>query len=298
MTKVTDDDLPDTPDAGTNTPSYTQIIWHWSTVEDALGYKWNTTNDYNSATDMGTANSKTETGLTCNSNYTRYVWAYNSCGQSTALTMTQSTLACWTCESTLTINHVAGTVAPVDKTVNYGTVTNIPGETSKCWITSNLGADHQATASNDNTEPSSGWYWQFNRKQGYKYSGSTRTPNTTWITEINEYLVWTAANDPCTLELGSGWRIPTAVEWTNVDAAGSWNNYLGPWNSALKIHMAGRLDYYYGTITDRGSKGYYWSSDQTMVLTMAQCLYFNSSSSAMNNYQKAFGEPIRCLKDQ
>ena len=61
---------------------------------------------------------------------------------------------------------MAGTVAPVDKTVTYGTVTNIPGETSKCWITSNLGADHQATAVNDATEASAGWYWQFNRHTG------------------------------------------------------------------------------------------------------------------------------------
>ncbi len=79
-----------------------------------------------------------------------------------------------TCGSSLTINHVAGVVAPVTKTVTYGTVTNIPGETSKCWITSNLGADHQATAINDATEASAGWYWQFNRKQGYKHDGTTQ----------------------------------------------------------------------------------------------------------------------------
>ena len=78
----------------------------------------------------------------------------------------------------LTINHVEGVVAPVTKTTTYGTVTNIPGELTKCWITSNLGSDQQATAVNDATEASAGWYWQFNRKQGYKHDGSTRTPNT------------------------------------------------------------------------------------------------------------------------
>ena len=52
------------------------------------------------------------------------------------------------------VNHVAGSVAPVTKTVIYGTVNNIPGEPTKCWITSNLGADHQATAVNDATEAS------------------------------------------------------------------------------------------------------------------------------------------------
>ena len=45
------------------------------------------------------------------------------------------------CGSNITISHVAGAVAPVTKTTTYGTVTNIPGEPTKCWITSNLGAD-------------------------------------------------------------------------------------------------------------------------------------------------------------
>jgi len=201
------------------------------------------------------------------------------------------------CGDVITIDHVAGNVAPVNKTVTYGTVTNIPGQTSKCWITSNLGADHQATAVNDATEASAGWYWQFNRKQGYKHDGTTRTPSTTWITEINEYSTWTTANDPCAIELGAGWRIPTAAEWTNVDASGSWVNYNGPWNSALKMHLAGRLDYFYGTLADRGSRGHYWSSSQTGLTTMAQSLFFSSSSCNISQYEKAYGHAVRCLKD-
>jgi hypothetical protein len=133
------------------------------------------------------------------------------------------------CGAPFTINHLAsGGIAPVDKTVTYGTVTNVPGEPSKCWITSNLGSDHQANAKNDASEASAGWYWQFNRKQGYKHDGTTRTPNSTWISSIVEDLQWHAANDPCTLELGTGWRIPTNAEWTNVDASGGWTNWTGP----------------------------------------------------------------------
>jgi len=109
----------------------------------------------------------------------------------------------WNCGSPITIHHVAGTVAPVTKTVTYGTVTNVPGEPTKCWITSNLGADHQATAVNDTTEPSAGWYWQFGRKQGYKYDGNLITPNTGWVIPL-EGNDWQVANDPCALELGSG----------------------------------------------------------------------------------------------
>jgi hypothetical protein len=54
------------------------------------------------------------------------------------------------------------------------------GETSKCWIASNLGSGHHAGYVNDDKEPSADWYSQFNRKQGYMHDGETRTPPA-WI---------------------------------------------------------------------------------------------------------------------
>ena len=200
------------------------------------------------------------------------------------------------CGISITINHVAGDVAPVNKTVTYGTVTNIPGENSKCWITSNLGADHQAIAVDDATEASAGWYWQFNRKQGYKYDATTRTPNTAWINSISESSDWTAANDPCTLELGSGWRIPTSTEWTNVDAGGTWADTDGPWNSGLKIHLAGYLFWGDGVLGARGYHGCYWSSTQD-DLTYSNLFYFFYNFSSMTMSSKANGFSIRCIRD-
>ncbi len=83
------------PTGGTHTATQTQIIWHWNAASGASGYKWNTVNTYSSATDMGTSTSKTETGLTCGTSYTRYIWAYNSSGcKSTAVTLTKSTSSC------------------------------------------------------------------------------------------------------------------------------------------------------------------------------------------------------------
>ena len=197
---------------------------------------------------------------------------------------------------TFTINHVAGAVAPVSKTVTYGTVTNIPGVPSKCWITSNLGADHQATAVSDATEASAGWYWQFNRKQGYKNDGATRTPNTAWILPINENFDWQAANDPCTLELGGNWRLPTHFEWNNVNAGGGWTNWDGPWNSGLKLHAAGGLQYNDGTLSGRGATANYWAGDQHST-THGWTLNFNSISSTINNPDKSYAFPVRCLRD-
>ncbi len=287
--------LPASPTAGTHQSSQTQIIWNWNTVPGVTGYKWNIVNNYTTATDMGSATTKTETNLACNTIYARYVWAYNNCGHSSNVSLIQSTSLCSPCGTSITITHVAGNVAPVNKTVTYGTVTNIPGELLKCWITSNLGSDRQALSKFDGTEASAGWYWQFNRKQGYKHSGGIRTPNTVWITNISEYSDWTAANDPCSLELGSGWRLPVFSEWNNVDETGGWSDWNGPWNSPLKLHAAGYLSGSDGSILARGSEGAYWSSSQNGVAD-AWSLYFKSDYCSAYNDNKEVGLTVRCIK--
>lgn len=83
------------PAAGTHVPSQAQVVWNWNTVSGATGYKWSTGNVYSGATDQGNVLTKTETGLTCNTAYTRYVWAYNASGCVSAVTtLSQSTSAC------------------------------------------------------------------------------------------------------------------------------------------------------------------------------------------------------------
>ncbi|MHC1776289.1 MAG: hypothetical protein AB9834_12860 [Lentimicrobium sp.] len=202
----------------------------------------------------------------------------------------------WTCGIyTLTINHLAGSVAPVNKTVTYSTVTNIPGEPAKCWITSNLGADREATNAYDGSEASAGWYWQFNRMQGYKHDGSSRTPNTAWISNINEDFDWQASNDPCRIELGTGWRIPTSAEWSNVDATGGWTNGNEPYVSDLRLHSAGELDNT-GILIYRGQLGAYWANTQSDPAN-AYWLYFNSGQCGMNTDEKITGKSLRCINN-
>jgi uncharacterized protein (TIGR02145 family) len=201
------------------------------------------------------------------------------------------------CGLSITVNHlVAGGVAPINKTVTYATVTNIPGALTKCWITSNLGADHQATSAIDDTEPSAGWHWQFNRKQGFKHDGTTRTPNTAWLSSIVENSDWTAANDPCALELGNGWRLPTSIEWTNVDASGGWANRTDAFNSALKLHAAGYLYQSTGPWINQGLTGHYWSSKQSGT-SLGLYLYFHGGDSSVATDSKAAGFSVRCIKD-
>jgi hypothetical protein len=195
-----------------------------------------------------------------------------------------------------TVGHVAGPVAPVDKTVTYGTVINIPGTPGKCWITRNLGASQQASAVDDNTEAPAGWYWQFNRKQGYKHDGVTLTPAWT-ITGISESFDWLSENDPCRIELGISWRIPTYTEWNNVDNAGGWTDWNGPWNSGLKIHAAGYLYFSDGSKTNRGWTGQVWSSSRGSSTT-GWHLFFEYGSCYMGANQKATGMSVRCMRDE
>jgi uncharacterized protein (TIGR02145 family) len=202
-----------------------------------------------------------------------------------------------TCGNSLTVSHVAGNVAPVNKTVTYGTVANIPGEPSKCWITSNLGADHQAVAVYDDVEPSAGWYWQFNRKQGFKHDGTTRTPNTTWINVISENSGWLQANDPCAIELGIGWRIPTSTEWYNVVNTGGWTNQYGPWNSALKLHCAGYLEHNNGSLILRGMYANYWSTLQVNSQYAYFLYFFDTYLNGNNHWEKWYGMSVRCIRD-
>ena len=196
----------------------------------------------------------------------------------------------WSCGSPITVNHVSGDVVPVSKTVIYGTVTSNLSGSNKCWITQNLGADNQATSVTDATDASAGWYWQFNRKRGYA-TGTIPA----WVTiTISENNNWLAANDPCTILLGTGWRIPTATEWTNAD--GSWSNYTNAYNSVLKIHAAGYLQYNSGVLNERGTSGYYWSSNRNNSTT-GQNLTTKSTSSQMVNNTKTFGFSVRCIKN-
>jgi hypothetical protein len=193
------------------------------------------------------------------------------------------------------ITHlVTGGVAPVNKAVTYPSASNVPGEMNKCWITRNLGAAQQATAVNDNTEASAGWYWQFNRKQGYLHNGTTLTPAWT-ITSINENSDWVVANDPCSIELMSPWRVPTYSEWFNVDNTGGWTTWDGPWGTNLKIHAAGMLNSS-GALLYRGSSGYYWSSTQIST-TNGRLLLMGSASCNLSNGSKAMGIPVRCIRD-
>ena len=86
---------PSQPIAGTNIPSANQIIWNWNTVAGAEGYQWNTSSIYPGVGVNVLSNpTYTQTGLTCNTSDTLYVWAYNNCGYSAYTLLVDTTTCC------------------------------------------------------------------------------------------------------------------------------------------------------------------------------------------------------------
>jgi len=285
--------VPSSPAAGVNIPDHTQITWNWNTVPNAIGYKYNTVNDYNTAIDNEINTTYVLTGLSGATKYNLYVWAYNNCGPSSVTVLSETTT--FMCGDNITVNHIAGDVAPVSKTTTYSTTFSNASGAMKCWITKNLGADIQATSVTDDSEPAAGWYWQFNRKQGFKHDGTNRIPTITWVSSVNENSDWLPQNDPCNIILGDTWRLPTYSEYNNFNAFMGWSNYNQVY-SALFFHSAGELSYDSGTLGSRGSYGRYWTSTQTSN-NNANYLRIGSSYVNIGNYYKTWGFTVRCLKD-
>ncbi len=205
------------------------------------------------------------------------------------------------CPASVTVNHVAGNVSPETVTITYPLVKTTLGSsdgTPNCWIAQNLGATTQATSATDASDAAAGWYWQFNRKQGYAYNTgtSTRTPNTTWINPNTVTSDWETVNDPCTILLGSNWRLPTSTETSNADSdryGGGWNGYNDVYASVLKIHAAGQLNYN-GIISDRGS--YYYVATSSHYSTVAIVLYGTDTiGGGSANTPSYSGFSVRCI---
>ncbi len=252
------------------------------TVRSALG------------TGIGTF-SATLNGLEGNKVY--YVWAFAKNEHSG---VTLSPVSSFTVCPPITRIHMAGVNgAPVEKTVTYKTVSStLAGTGPKCWIAQNLGADEAPGTATDTSPGATGWYWQFNRLQGFSFGSGTVTP-LSW-TNPNENTSWSGSNDPCTMLLGGGWRIPTSTEWGAVKAKIS--TLSAGFSSELKLHAGGGAD---GTNTPtvpglvaRGTEGYYWTS--TNVWNDGVAAYFfklTSGQTYLPSWRKSSYYAVRCIRD-
>jgi hypothetical protein len=274
-------------------------LWWVDLSDNEEGFKIErsaeTTSNWVEITTVGPG-TETYEDIGLNAGYIYYyrVRAYNSGGNSD-YSNTADAITCL-CPMYINFDHIEGNVAPVNKSIRYEVVmTNLTG-VYQCWIIQNLGATIQASSANDNTEEHAGWYWQFNRKQGYKHDGSIRTPATAWNSSIAETNDWISENDPCTILLGSGWRLPTQQEWLFAYFNGGWSTFDNIFLSPLKLHAAGSLGLFDGVLYDRGFYGSYWSS-KSVSDSEGGFFLISSGSSYVDQRNKASGYSIRCVNN-
>ena len=292
---------PGAPTSGTHVPSSTQIVWNWNTVAGATGYKWSTTNNYAGATDMGTATTNTETGLACNTAYTRYAWAYNDCGNSTAVALNQTTTAC------------AGAPCAGTPTVSYGGQTyNTVQIGTQCWLRENLNIGTMINGTMDQTNNGVIEKYCYNDDNSNCdiYGGLYQ-----WD-EVMQYVTTAGVQGICP----SGWHIPTDAQWTSVTTflggeivaggkmkttgtieagTGLWYdpNYGATNESGFSAVPAG-YRYYLGTFDGVGYFGYWWSSTEFSTYS-ARCWFMGCYNGNVNSYPyfKSEGYSVRCLRD-
>ena len=113
--------LTDAPSFISTLSSSTSILWKWGISANQTGFKINTVNNYSTATDLGNVSSYLEQYLSCNTNYTRYLWAYSSCNVSQPTTLSFSTHSC----SPVTIFTENFESAAIGQTPPTGWATNL-----------------------------------------------------------------------------------------------------------------------------------------------------------------------------
>ena len=183
--------------------------------------------------------------------------------------------------------------------------------TGKTWMDRNLGASQVATSSTDAAAYGDLYQWG-RRSDGHQCRNSTTTstlssvdqpahgnfilaPNTPydWRSPQNGNL-WqgvNGVNNPCP----SGYRLPTETELNAERLSWGTSNAAGAFASALKLPVAGYRYGSNGSLSGVGTYGYYWSS--TVSGTGSHGLYFSSSNAYMQDYVRAGGFSVRCLKD-
>jgi uncharacterized protein (TIGR02145 family) len=302
--------VPAAPIAGTHSATSSQVIWNWSAVPGASGYKWSTSNDYSTAIDMGTATTKTETGLSCATSYTRYVWAYTSCGISGMTSLNKTTVWClWICGMPVTDSRDG----KVYNTVSIGI---------QCWLAQNLNTGVRLSHNTTN---------QLNNGVIEKYCMGEVESNCTiygGLYQWDELMNYTASSNAnpsgrqgiCL----NGWHIPSDDEWCELE------NFLDATVSCIGEHISG---------TDAGGKlketgTVHWDAPNTgatnssgftalpggtvlgiLVGGFQSTAYFSTTSensattswnhSMLSDYQsvghvildKTYGRSVRCARD-
>jgi uncharacterized protein (TIGR02145 family) len=252
------------------------------------------------------------TGLTCSIPYTRYAWAYNACGNSTPVTLTQSTSACpFTCGEVVTDSRNGKSY----NTIQIGT---------QCWFKENLNIGNKINGNQEQTNNST--------IERYCYNDEELNCNTygglyQWA-EMVQYLngatngtSWDPA--PTGNVQGicpPGWNLPTDADWTAITTVLGGSDFAGGKMKSTGNIEAGTGLWYApntGATNESGFSAvpagyrhhngffenisyftYWWSSsEQTVNTAWPRNLGYNYSNIYGYGSLKLHGLSVRCLRD-
>jgi len=301
-------EAPPAPTQGTHTPAETQIQWNWNSSAGADGYKYNTVNDYSTATDIGTSTTYTQEGLVCGTPYTLYVWAYNECGASDVLVLNESTSDCpWACGDNFTDTRDNN----VYTTVQIG---------NQCWMAKNLAYLPSVVGPETGSETTP--YYYVNGYNGTNVSLAKAQANYAtygvlynWAAAMSSSASSTANPSGVQGICPVGWHLPSDAEWTEL------TDYLGGWQVAGgKLKNSGTTYWsspntgatnisgftalpggyrHYGYFDNICYVGSWWSATETYLIDnvwFRNMLYDYSYVNKSGN-NKELGYSVRCLRD-
>jgi uncharacterized protein (TIGR02145 family) len=235
--------VPAAPTGGASIASLQSIAWNWSTVSGATGYKWNTINNFTTAIDNGSILTYIQTGLACNTSYTIFVWTYNSCGNSSATILQETTSTCLSCGNTFTDARDGQNY----KTVQIGT---------QCWMAQNLNYGNYIAYSSPQS-PGGKFCLYDNTSNCTTYGGLYE-----WLTVMNGSSTCNgngqgseACSTPVKGICPSGWHVPSYFEWILLSMTADSNPTGHNGNSAVlswSLTSSTSTSNWYGT--DLGSK--------------------------------------------
>lgn len=294
LTVTIDPVAPDAPVEGIHLSSGDQIVWNWNAVAGATGYKWSVTNDFATAIDMGTALTKTDTGLTCGTSYIRYLWAYNGCGGTASATvLTCSTNMC-PCSQPFSDTRDGKSY----NTVLIGT---------QCWMKENLNIGTRIDGSQNQTDNQViEKYCYADQESNCDIYGGLYQWN-----EAMQYVTTEGAQGICP----AGWHLPTDAEWTILTTYLGGENVAGGvmkeegtahWaspneggtNTSGFTALPGGYNDGYGTFFSLTNVANFWSSSQDGVNdAWNRNLNYSQTIVGRYDYTKTLGFSARCLRE-
>ena len=293
------------PGKGINIPSHDQIIWNWKAVAAATGYKWSMTNNYSTATDIGTSTSYSQNGLNCETNHKLYVWAYynnqNCTNYSSASTLTENTSTC------LPIPGCGDNLLDTRDGIAYKTVQIA----SHCWMAENLNTTKYLNG-DDITNVLDNTLWSNLESEAY----------CNYQNDLNNAVIygrlynWYAVNDYRGL-CPTGWHVPTDSEWSAlIDYLGGWEIAGGKMKEAETAHWnspntgadnssgfsglpGGARFETGGPFGFKGIDGNWWSATENNYSSAwaLNLFYETTIADLYYDYDMKMGMSVRCLMD-